>query len=519
MSYDPDEFKPGASPILHEICSPERKPPHWEPLYRQGCTFGPQIFAERMLTFIRNPNLNTSWLFRGDILFDDRQEDENAAEDNKAPASVGGFDASWPERRVVAGMTRTRTMVRRLIPRNEVRDAPMNQTCEFHQTIPPQDDTAAGHRTTSTLVLYVPHATSAEAMPFYHPRVRAIAHLHEWDAAAGQGFISVHFEPFAADLPLADAKLRRVGYHLLERLHKHGQGSLRGYAKRVHHDAVVPQKRFQDRFAALKRRHARALMGAWAESTDPAKHVFEDLGIAAFLIELWADMYGAESEAGPGEGGFPGFVDIGCGNGLLVHILNQEGYRGWGFDARARKSWAQYSTTPSEASPTGSSLAERCLMPSVVPRPEGETPIDDGLVHDGLFPRGTFIISNHADELTPWTPILGALSDCPWISIPCCSHDLAGARFRAPPPRDRSKSKSTYASLVDWVARIAEDCGWQVETEMLRIPSTRNTGLLGRRRTKETKDVDIAGILAKYGGVEGYYASIAKLVKTGPRSH
>lgn len=38
----------------------------------------------------------------------------------------------------------------------------------------------------------------------------------------------------------------------------------------------------------------------------------------------------------------PSFVDMGCGNGLLVHILNSEGYKGVGYDVRSRKMWAQY---------------------------------------------------------------------------------------------------------------------------------------------------------------------------------
>lgn len=38
----------------------------------------------------------------------------------------------------------------------------------------------------------------------------------------------------------------------------------------------------------------------------------------------------------------PSFIDMGCGNGLLVHILNSEGYSGVGLDVRSRKMWAQY---------------------------------------------------------------------------------------------------------------------------------------------------------------------------------
>lgn len=38
----------------------------------------------------------------------------------------------------------------------------------------------------------------------------------------------------------------------------------------------------------------------------------------------------------------PSFVDLGCGNGLLVYILNEEGYSGYGIDVRKRKIWDMY---------------------------------------------------------------------------------------------------------------------------------------------------------------------------------
>lgn len=36
------------------------------------------------------------------------------------------------------------------------------------------------------------------------------------------------------------------------------------------------------------------------------------------------------------------FVDLGCGNGLLVYILNEEGHNGYGIDVRPRKIWKLY---------------------------------------------------------------------------------------------------------------------------------------------------------------------------------
>ncbi|KAJ8130298.1 hypothetical protein O1611_g3330 [Lasiodiplodia mahajangana] len=290
----------------------------------------------------------------------------------------------------------------------------------------------------------------------------------------------------------------------------------KGYVKRVHHDTIIPQATVQSTYTRLKKKYARKLIEEWVEVTDPTKHCFEDLGIAAFLIELWAEMYR--------DSPFPGFVDIGCGNGLLVHILRQEGYSGWGFDARRRKSWDKFADRidPASSEETNRSLRQLVLLPAILQDQTQQDTHDGGiaqLTHDGVFPRGTFIISNHADELTPWTPVLATISDCPFIMIPCCSHDLSGARFRAAAPKDKGKSSSAYSSLVEWVKQIAHDCGWTVETEMLRIPSTRNTGIIGRNRLENSSSTDILSILRKYGGTSGYVDNAMKLAKTAPRGH
>ncbi|KAF4966038.1 hypothetical protein FSARC_6238 [Fusarium sarcochroum] len=504
--FEPEELPPGSPPVLRELCGEVG----WIPMCRHTCTFETQHFDKIMLNLVENPNLNSKWLFRADVLYDDDSQNPVSETSGtiKDRLSVQDFQ----------GFSRHRSIVRRLIPRNTLRDAPLDQTCSFyHSSCSPenqQSDIEAG--LIKSLVVYTPHASSAAELPFYHPKVRSISQLHEWDEATNTGTISVHFLLFDGE-PDADevdqVKLGRIAYHLLQTIHKHGHGTAAGYAKRVHHDVVVPRERFQDKYSELKNKYARSLVQSWLETTDPAKHVFEDLGIAAFLIGLWADMYDNKD--------FPGFVDIGCGNGLLVHILRMEGYAGWGFDARERKSWSQYNSSYS-GSPSGNSLQRLLLLPSVISREAADeetrtTNLED--IHDGIFPQGTFIISNHADELTPWTPILAAISQCPFIMIPCCSHNLTGDRWRAPPPRDRTKPKSMFASLVDWVTQIAEDCAWDVETEMLRIPSTRNTGLVGRKNTKGPEELDIHGVLQKYGGVEGYYNNVVKLLKTSPRGH
>ncbi|KAH8884299.1 DUF1613-domain-containing protein [Thozetella sp. PMI_491] len=488
-----EEFAEGSPALIVEVVGEagltgsDVSPPAWSPFFRQSCTFSPTLFKDVMWNLVKNPNINSSWLFRADILYDGEGPSHDIPEALRHIPVIPAFQ----------GCECTRLVVRKLIPRNAQRDLPLDQTCIFYES-------AAGQEVEKTLVVYIPHASAADELPFYHPRVRGIALLHEWSPARAQGHVSVSFLLFDK-VDRSEVKLTRTALQLLMVLHKHGQGRVAGYVKRVHHDTLVAQRPFQDRYAELKQKYARALIAGWAEATDPVKHVFEDLGIAAFLIELWTQMYQDRP--------FPGFVDIGCGNGLLVYLLNQEGYEGWGFDARTRKSWANYNTKSKSGKASEDTLRQLVLLPSIV---EGQRQdFDEHLVHDGRFPQGTFIISNHADELTPWTPIVATLSDCPFIAIPCCSHGLSGAKYRAPPPKDKSKGASAYASLVEWTSGIAQDCGWDVETEMLRIPSTRNAALVGRTRlASPSSDINVHEVVQKYGGAVGYFDSVVKLVKT-----
>ncbi|KAK3354555.1 LOW QUALITY PROTEIN: hypothetical protein B0H65DRAFT_554193 [Neurospora tetraspora] len=486
--FAPEELAADAVPVVRQETTGDAKP-DWRPLFRHKCTFNPVIFQDVMLNLIKNPNINSSWLFRADILHDTKKNIKDASELGDVP-DIPSFD----------GFGLRRYMIRRLIPRSTMRDKPMNQTCLIYQS--EGGDSEGGLQ--RHLVVYLPHVSSETEMPFYHPIVRGIAFHHEWSPTEKRGSVSVSYLYFeGGERP---EKLTRTALHLLQAVYKHGQGRADGYQKRVHHDLLVPQARVQNTYTVLKQKYARALIGSWAESTDPTKHVFEDLCIAAFLIELWTNMYGQNP--------FPGFVDIGCGNGLLVHILNLEGFKGWGFDARSRKSWAAYSTKSETPDGVQESLQQLVLLPPPVSR-DGLAEISsedfrEELVHDGLFPKGTFIISNHADELTPWTPILAAISECPFIMIPCCSHDLTGARFRAPAPKDKKKADSAYSSLVSWVTQITTDCGWVAEQEMLRIPSTRNTAIVGRKRQGDVSAIDIGVIVDRYGGTAGYLETLVK---------
>lgn len=498
--FAPEELAADAVPVVRqETKTTGEESPDWRPLFRHEGTFNPVIFQDVMLNLIKNPNINSSWLFRADILHDTNKKNSKDGLEI-SPSGMGNV----PVIPSFDGFGLQRYMIRRLIPRSTMRDKPMDQTCLIYRS----EGCDIEGCLQKHLVVYLPHVSSEAEMPFYHPTVRGIAFHHEWSPAESRGSVSISYLYFeGGERP---EKLTRTALHLLQAVYKHGQGRADGYQKRVHHDLLVPQARVQNTYTALKQKYARALIGSWAESTDPTKHVFEDLCIAAFLIELWTDMYGKNP--------FPGFVDIGCGNGLLVYILNLEGFKGWGFDARSRKSWSTYSIDLETPTGVQKSLQQLVLLPPPVSR-DGVAEISsedfrEELVHDGRFPNGTFIISNHADELTPWTPILAAISDCPFIMIPCCSHDLTGARFRAPAPKDKKKAVSAYSSLVSWVAQITADCGWVAEQEMLRIPSTRNTAIVGRKRQGDVSAIDIGAIVDRYGGTAGYLETVVKLVKS-----
>jgi hypothetical protein len=524
--------------------------------------------------------------------------------------------------------------------------------------------------------------------------VKALVYQHDWHIdhkAASAPFLATGTTPpspgnlklqyqFFTDQELSTGgRLLTTGHRLLNTVQKHGEGAMAGYVKKVKHDTLISQKRVQDTYTELKRKFAKPLCEKWVEQTDPSKHVFEDLGIAAFLIELWKDMYQPVSSTGKAQNAkdkesgflppFPGFVDMGCGNGVLTEILLQSGYPGWGFDARKRKTWSILSSSTQAAlkelvlipqplidldpsvleglshspdpamvihySPTiqlqGTPPNTRARSPSLLARtlttlhinrprfrsssPSTRATSPPQLIHhrpvslentakpisatpgyhNGFFPPKTFLISNHADELTPWTPLLASISNSPFLAIPCCSHNLSGERFRAPskfndytadvtapaffvkaetgraraksvaitteieqekeeegiregldglvcedgegersadPPvlvwkrhqleakakgeakaeaeaeavakkleqpasgdlkalsaAARAKQPSAYAALCDWTVHLARSVNCvQVEREMLRIPSTRNVGIVGRKWVRDNGD-------------------------------
>lgn len=93
----------------------------------------------------------------------------------------------------------------------------------------------------------------------------------------------------------------------------------------------------------LKKKYGLELVEKWPECTDPKKFVYEDIAIATYLLVLWE-----EEREEKGIVNKQSFLDLGCGNGLLVYILTNEGHQGLGIDLRRRKIWDLFSATPLE---------------------------------------------------------------------------------------------------------------------------------------------------------------------------
>jgi tRNASer (uridine44-2'-O)-methyltransferase len=197
----------------------------------------------------------------------------------------------------------------------------------------------------------------------------------------------------------------------------------------------------------------------------------------------------------------PHDVPYSCGNGLLTHILCAEGYSGNGIDLRARTSWAHYPESSQAV------LKVHALDPTQLLSPNTDATREETFLRSGVF-----IIGNHADELTPWIPVLATLAGASgYLSIPCCAW-MFDERFTrsstassldffsdneldpfAREDEDENEAafiaslglgaegthKSQYSAYRIWLARLSRWLGWKIECDTLRIPSTRNWAIVG----------------------------------------
>ncbi|XP_067640946.1 probable tRNA (uracil-O(2)-)-methyltransferase [Eurosta solidaginis] len=218
---------------------------------------------------------------------------------------------------------------------------------------------------------------------------------------------------------------------------------------------LVDLESYNELYKSLKCKYAHKALMCWKtakESTDPLKFIYEDLAISAYLISVW-------KRVGPPTG----FADLGCGNGLLVYILSEEGYNGYGYDVRARKIWSCY--------PKTTRLIEQTIEPQIFKAPED---VD-------------WLIGNHSDELSPWVPILAATRSFQthYFLLPCCAYELSGAKFQR-----RNTGSSVYKDFYAYLQTLSQKCGYATLKDRLKIPSTKRLALVGYERTHSRDDFD-----------------------------
>ncbi|KAM4808183.1 putative tRNA (uracil-O(2)-)-methyltransferase [Rhinophrynus dorsalis] len=213
--------------------------------------------------------------------------------------------------------------------------------------------------------------------------------------------------------------------------------------------SLISVDKYSRLYQALKEKY-KDMVKVWPEVTDPEKFVYEDVAIATYLLILWEEERSQKKLTEK-----QSFVDLGCGNGLLVHILSNEGHQGRGIDVRRRKIWDMYGPQ--------TILEEAAILPN----------------DDHLFPNTDWIIGNHSDELTPWLPVIAARSSysCCYFVLPCCFFNFYGKYNR------KSSKKTQYREYLDFVTEVGQHCGFNVEEDCLRIPSTKRVCLIGKSRT------------------------------------
>ncbi|XP_056658348.1 probable tRNA (uracil-O(2)-)-methyltransferase isoform X1 [Monodelphis domestica] len=213
--------------------------------------------------------------------------------------------------------------------------------------------------------------------------------------------------------------------------------------------SLISLMKYSQIYQELKEKY-KEMVKVWPEVTDPEKFVYEDVAIATYLLVLWE-----EERAKKGVTEKQSFIDLGCGNGLLVHILSNEGHPGRGIDVRKRKIWNMYGPQ--------TQLEESAIRPN----------------DSYLFPEVDWLIGNHSDELTPWIPVIAARSSysCCFFVLPCCFFDFTGKYSR------RQSKKTQYREYLDFIKEVGFTCGFHVEEDCLRIPSTKRVCLIGKSRT------------------------------------
>lgn len=217
-------------------------------------------------------------------------------------------------------------------------------------------------------------------------------------------------------------------------------------------NSLLDKESYFHTYNHIRENLGRPMIPEWTECSNPQKTIFEDCGIVAYINELITSGLLPKPQK---------FVDIGCGNGVLVHLLNKTGMSGYGVDVRQRKIWK---STLKEVD-----LRESTVDPQVIVdnQPHFDADVD-------------LLIGNHSDELTPWIPVMAAKLACNFFLIPCCPFDFFGKYRNNGSHLGPKRMTSQYESFFEWTVSVAERLGFEVKLDRLAIPSTKRLCIIGR---------------------------------------
>ncbi|KAK0421303.1 hypothetical protein QR680_015169 [Steinernema hermaphroditum] len=203
------------------------------------------------------------------------------------------------------------------------------------------------------------------------------------------------------------------------------------------HVSLIDIEEYSKTYRRIKATLGKSIVENWSERTDPHKFVYEDCALTAYLTVLFKETNFTPKR----------FADVGCGNGLLVKLLKEEGVAGVGIDIRKRKIWNEFIAD-------GVELCEATLDPQTV------SGMPDGV---------DYLIGNHSDELTPWIPIMAARMKCNFFLLPCCPFDFYAKYTKV----KGASGDSQYENYMSYIRSIIAKLGFEFREDRLRIPSTK----------------------------------------------
>lgn len=177
------EFPPSEGKALRRLRFP------WRYVLSNAATYPPEVFAHVALQLIFHPERNSKNIRRADILSD--------SDVNPDVYSCSGD--------TIDGMVCTRTIIRRLMPRNPNLDPQLEQSCNLYVTEGDSDP---------TLITYHCHYLKDVGVPYYVPDVLGIAF------ELCENNIYVAYLPLSEKLDMDD-RLHRVALNLLRTIHRH----------------------------------------------------------------------------------------------------------------------------------------------------------------------------------------------------------------------------------------------------------------------------------------------------------